>query len=245
MTIKEMEERLGMTRANIRFYEREGFITPVRGENNYRWYTQEDAATLEKVKLLRQLGLPLETIRRAQQGELSLSDALAGRERELEEQRAGLARAEEICRAMRREGAEFATLDAGDYLRRLASPGGEAFRLSLEQDVLPTVNHPWRRFFRPHAGSEPVQPALGGPVPAGAAVEPGGTGGHSAEQLCLPGPDGAYRAHSPRHLGQHPGQVDLRPGAAPPGRGKAHLGAGRPAHLGGIPPGTGLGDSHL
>ncbi len=147
MTIKEMEERLGMTRANIRFYEREGFITPVRGENNYRWYTQEDAATLEKVKLLRQLGLPLDTIRRAQRGELSLSDALAGRERELEEQRAGLARAEEICRAMRREGAEFATLDAGDYLRRLASPGGEAFRLSLEQDVLPTVNHPWRRFF--------------------------------------------------------------------------------------------------
>ena len=66
MTIKEMEERLGMTRANIRFYEREGFITPVRGENNYRWYTQEDAATLEKVKLLRQLGLPLDTIRRAQ-----------------------------------------------------------------------------------------------------------------------------------------------------------------------------------
>ena len=127
MTIKEMEERLGMTRANIRFYEREGFITPVRGENNYRWYTREDAATLEKVKLLRQLGLPLDTIRRAQRGELSLSDALAGRERELEAQRAGLARAEEICRAMRREGAEFAHPGRGG----LPAPSGQPRRGGL------------------------------------------------------------------------------------------------------------------
>jgi DNA-binding transcriptional MerR regulator/uncharacterized RDD family membrane protein YckC len=147
MTVKQLEERLGMTRANIRFYEREGFITPARGENNYRWYSQEDAATLEKVKLLRQLGLSLDTIRRVQRGELSLGDALAGREAELERERAGLARAEAVCRAMRQEGAEFATLDAGGYLRRLDSPGGDAFRLSLEQDTLPTMNYPWRRFF--------------------------------------------------------------------------------------------------
>ena len=35
MTIAELEARSGMTRANIRFYEAEGFIRPERRENGY------------------------------------------------------------------------------------------------------------------------------------------------------------------------------------------------------------------
>ena len=60
MTIGELEKALNMTRANIRFYEQEGFIHPVRGANNYRDYSEEDLETLRRVKLLRALGLPLE-----------------------------------------------------------------------------------------------------------------------------------------------------------------------------------------
>ena len=36
MTIKEIELLSGMTRANIRFYEAEGMLTPARQENGYR-----------------------------------------------------------------------------------------------------------------------------------------------------------------------------------------------------------------
>ena len=32
MTIKEMEARTGMTRANIRFYESRGMLSPKRGD---------------------------------------------------------------------------------------------------------------------------------------------------------------------------------------------------------------------
>ena len=35
MNIKEIEERSGLTRANIRYYEQEGLIAPVRRENKY------------------------------------------------------------------------------------------------------------------------------------------------------------------------------------------------------------------
>ena len=38
MTIKEMEEICGMSRANIRFYENEGLITPKRNENGWEVY---------------------------------------------------------------------------------------------------------------------------------------------------------------------------------------------------------------
>ena len=38
LTIKQMEERSGMSRANIRFYEAEGLLCPARQENGYRDY---------------------------------------------------------------------------------------------------------------------------------------------------------------------------------------------------------------
>ena len=42
MTIKEIEELSGMTRANIRFYEKEGLIKPQRDSNGYRNYSRDD-----------------------------------------------------------------------------------------------------------------------------------------------------------------------------------------------------------
>ena len=54
MTIKELETLVGMTRANIRFYEQSGLISPARQPNGYRDYSGEDADTLSKIKLFRQ-----------------------------------------------------------------------------------------------------------------------------------------------------------------------------------------------
>ena len=59
MTIKEIEAATGLPRANIRYYESEGFLHPERGENGYRNFTQSDVDTLLKIKLLRQLGFSL------------------------------------------------------------------------------------------------------------------------------------------------------------------------------------------
>ena len=57
MKIKDMERQVGVTKANIRFYEKEGLLSPARGENNYREYTEEDREVLEKIKYLRMLSL--------------------------------------------------------------------------------------------------------------------------------------------------------------------------------------------
>lgn len=147
MTVKELEARLGMTRANIRFYEQEGFLSPERGANNYRIYSEADVETLKKIKLLRQLGLSLDTIKKVQQGELELDTALAMQQRALEEQRAELEWAGRVCAAMRDDKAEYTTLDAQKYLNTLDRPAeGEGY-FSLKKDSAPMVAYPWRRFF--------------------------------------------------------------------------------------------------
>ena len=73
MNIKEIEERSGLTRANIRYYEQEGLIAPARRENKYRDYSEEDLETLLRIALLRNLGFSLDEIRRLQSGELELA----------------------------------------------------------------------------------------------------------------------------------------------------------------------------
>ena len=57
MTIKEVEELSNMTRANIRFYEKEGLITPQRDSNGYRNYTEQDVDILKRIRLLRTVHL--------------------------------------------------------------------------------------------------------------------------------------------------------------------------------------------
>ena len=42
MTMKEIENLSGMSRANIRFYETEGLLRPARDSNGYRNYSEED-----------------------------------------------------------------------------------------------------------------------------------------------------------------------------------------------------------
>lgn len=76
MTIKELEARTGIVRANIRYYEREGLLSPRRLDNGYRDYSEEDVRTLEKIKLLRSLQVDLGTIRLVQQGKLALEQAM-------------------------------------------------------------------------------------------------------------------------------------------------------------------------
>ena len=57
MTIKEVEQCLNVPRATIRFYEKEGLLSPVRGENRYREYSEEDVVKFEKATLLEYFGI--------------------------------------------------------------------------------------------------------------------------------------------------------------------------------------------
>lgn len=86
MTIKEVEEILGIPRASIRYYEKEGLLNPKRGDNGYREYSDGDVATLRKVVLFRKLGLSVSDIEEIMDGSLALTDALTANVEKLEEQ---------------------------------------------------------------------------------------------------------------------------------------------------------------
>ena len=135
MTIKELEELVGMTRANIRFYEEEGLISPARQPNGYRDYSQADADTLSKIKLFRQLHLDLDTIRALQSEELTLTQALEKQLTALETDQAALDRARRVCEELRESGASYAALDPRPWLAELEkAPVPESARYAPPQD---------------------------------------------------------------------------------------------------------------
>ena len=77
MRINKVEELVGITKKNIRFYEEQGLLNPRRNpENGYRDYGEEEVQILRRIRVLRKLGLPIEDIRRMLSGTLTVSDGM-------------------------------------------------------------------------------------------------------------------------------------------------------------------------
>ena len=149
MNIKEVEALSGMTRANIRFYEQEGLIAPLRHDNGYRDYNHADLETLQRIRLLRTLGLGIEEIRALQKGELTLQAALTRRTTALQQQATQLQRHQQVCRDLCSEGATYQTLDAQPWLKALEEDNTAPAAVPAA-DTCQKVRAPWRRFFARH-----------------------------------------------------------------------------------------------
>ena len=98
MKIKEVENRVGMTRANIRYYEKEGLLnTTIRNENNYREYTEEDIEQLQKIKILRLLGIAPADIKLLNANAVSMQELMQKRIQELEKAAKEIQDVHKIC----------------------------------------------------------------------------------------------------------------------------------------------------
>ena len=129
MKINEVERLVGITKGNIRFYEKEGLLTPGRNsENGYRDYSEADVEWLKKVKLLRMLEVPIEEILRIKAGSLTLADAMARHLIQLERKRENLAAMGRICQTMKERRYQLDTLDVDTVLREMEQEEQEGTR---------------------------------------------------------------------------------------------------------------------
>ena len=77
MNTKQVEELTGMSRQNIRYYERMGLLEPARDDSNaYRDYSEEDVRRLKLIRMLRMLDMPLKDIQDIINEKVSLREAV-------------------------------------------------------------------------------------------------------------------------------------------------------------------------
>lgn len=119
MTIKEVEQRTGLTRSNIRFYEKENLIHPNRNTSNgYREYLEADIQAIKKIAYLRTLGISIEDIRRLSCKEVSLCDVIKMQTQHLNQQLSELEHARVMCEKIlsSAEQIEYESLDVDKYV---------------------------------------------------------------------------------------------------------------------------------
>ena len=105
MTIKEVEERTGLARSNIRFYEKEGLIEPSRNDKNgYRDYSEREVEIIKKIAYLRTLEISIEDIRCIIADKMSLTEVIEKQTVTIQEQIEGLNKAKTICERMMEDG---------------------------------------------------------------------------------------------------------------------------------------------
>lgn len=120
MRIKDVEEILGITRKNIRFYEKERLLSPERDcENGYREYTEDDIRKLKAVKLFRKLGISIEDIRLLQSGDAVLEDILEKQIHSLRKEIDNLNEAMNFCNKIQGERQSFKELDMDMLLNKM------------------------------------------------------------------------------------------------------------------------------
>ena len=138
MKIQQVEELVGITKKNIRFYEEQGLLSPGRAENGYRAYGQEDVLRLKQIKLLRKLAVPIEDIRAVLKGEGSLETCLTKQLREYDRQRESLSAMEGMTRELLgRPGLTLEGLDAEACLEQIErlEKEGQSFMDVSKKDV--------------------------------------------------------------------------------------------------------------
>lgn len=123
MNTKQIEELTGITRQNIRYYERQGLLEPARDTGNaYRDYSGEDLRRLKLIKMLRMLDMPIKEIGLVLEGELPLKEAAAKQQEVLLQQQKQIQAAVEVCANIRKEKSEV--IDVDGYLDRMEHMAG-------------------------------------------------------------------------------------------------------------------------
>lgn len=122
MKINEVEALVGVTRRNIRFYEKEGLLTPARNsQNGYRDYGEAEVAQLKQIKLLRKLGVPLDEIRRLQNENATVADGMRRHLISLEREQKNLEQSMVFCQRMKDQEVKLSDLDAEIWLKEMES----------------------------------------------------------------------------------------------------------------------------
>lgn len=118
MNAKQAEEKSGISRRNLRFYEQQGLIHPSRNpDNDYRDYSAQDIECLKTIRALRMLDVTLEDIHSVLNKDKKLETVMAQQEAKLKKRQRDLETAIRFCQEL-----QTSEPDLDDLLNRMDQP---------------------------------------------------------------------------------------------------------------------------
>ncbi len=151
MNIQELESKCGVTKQNIRFYERKGLLHPNRNlENNYREYDMEDVERLQSIKMMRKIDVSIEDIREVLEKRLPMEDLMQKHLEELENRRKELDAGVKICKKLLHT--QFEELDTSAVLKEMdemEAKGGKFMKIVDDYKEFTKMEHKRKFSFVP------------------------------------------------------------------------------------------------
>lgn len=145
MKIKEVEQQTGITKANIRYYESQGLISPNRESNSYRTYDESHVRELLRIKLLRSLGLSIESIKALCDEKITLEDALSVRKEQFQGQHQELVVSEKVINILLDSDFAFHELKPDEYLALLEPEEENPIQRDVNTKPLLPMRRLWAR----------------------------------------------------------------------------------------------------
>lgn len=97
MKINEVEKKLNISSYTLRYYEKMNLIKVKRDENGYRHYDEQDIKTLNEIRFLRELEIPIEEIQAIIHGEKTFQDILQDHITKIDSEMQSLQAIKELC----------------------------------------------------------------------------------------------------------------------------------------------------
>ncbi len=130
MLINEVEQKVGLSKKSIRYYEEHGLLKPKRNhENDYRIYDDEDIRKLRLIKFLRELGVPINDLVKLDKKEMSLDTCLREQIEKIETQEGNYRKVKELCNDIIHKKVDFETIDSTTYFQDMVILNKEGFTM--------------------------------------------------------------------------------------------------------------------
>jgi len=135
ININQVEKMTNVSKRNLRFYEKEGLLSPERNEKNgYRVYGEKDIWTIKVIKMFRMLDMPLDEIKEVLENEQTLEQALSNQKLRLEEKANALQAAIQFCDQLKGRSKEIQTLNVDQCLEEMEDRSKFGFFTSWVHD---------------------------------------------------------------------------------------------------------------
>jgi len=136
MQPKEVTKLLGIDRDRIKYFVKQGIFKPENDTygNHAREYTDLDVAQLKQLIVLTKSGLTCGDIKKIQDGEWTLNEAILNRQHEIQEEMARMLGSLELSNLLLRNNEQYGTLPVDIYMAEITrrENAGEVFMDVIE-----------------------------------------------------------------------------------------------------------------
>lgn len=142
MLINDVESIVGLSKKSIRYYEEMGLIAPERNSNNgYRFYNEMNLRQLKVIKFLRELGVPVQELKKVMKNEISLRECIESRLIKIAQERRNYERVTLLCQKILDANESLDTIEIDQYFQSMNVLNKEGFTMrKIEQEHKKQIN---------------------------------------------------------------------------------------------------------